>query len=167
MDFNPLIPKNFIEELTRNGRFTKIRFIRYNLPKDIADAYKKERYEETKKIEGTSEYTIQPSRNQNFPAMVRDWAIETISDGSKIGNMAEVIGQKYDSVKMEIDVGGRKRTINLNRLESLKTDIDITETVRTNEGGHPEFSSIDAAATELLDSILAELGVRSTNVKQN
>ena len=165
--FTPLVPKNYIEELKKNGRFTKIRFIKNELPDNITNAYKRDTYEEPEKVEGLSEFTIQPRKNGTLPQRILDWALEAITDKSRVSNMAEVIGHEYDKVKMEIVMGGRKRTINLDNLDSLRTDIDITKTIRTDEGGHPEFSSIDSAAGELLHSILSELGAKDTNVKQN
>ena len=160
VDFNPFIPGSFIEELTKNARWTKIRFIRNDLPRRIHDAYKQEAYRRVNQFSGFSEFVIQPARNQNLPTMVLDWAIGALRDKSKVRNMAEVIGHDYDNVKMEIELGGRKKTINLERLDNIKTDFDITETVLTDAGGHPKFDSIDSAANELLNSIMLELGIR-------
>lgn len=165
--FTPLIPKNYIEELKKNGRFTRIRFIKKELPENITDAYKRETYEKAEKVEGLSEFTIQPVRSGSLPRQVLDWAHEAISDRSQAGKMAEVIGYEYDNVKMEIVMGGRKRTINLDNPDSLRTDIDITKKIQTDEGGHPEFASIDSAAGELLHSILSELCAKDPNVKQD
>lgn len=158
VNFYPMLPRDFIDELTKQGRFTKIRFIRYNQPVDVAEAYRQERLDEAKSVEGTTEFTYQPQRRQNFSEMLKNLTIEAIKDRSKIGNMTEAIGYKCDNVKVEVELGGRKKTINLNRLESLKADIDITETIQTSNDGHPEFSSIDAIAIDLLESILADLG---------
>lgn len=79
----------------------------------------------------------------------------------KIGNITEAIGYNCDNVKVEVELGGRKKTIDLNHPESLKADIDITETIRINNDGHPEFSSIDASAIDLLQLILTDLGAEN------
>ena len=165
VQFAPMVPRNYVEELKRNGRFTKIRFIKKEDLDNITNAYKRDTYGEGEKVEGLSEFTIQPVRSGSFPRRVTDWALEAISDKSRVGNMAEVIGYEYDNVKMEIVMGGRKRTINLENLDALRADIDITKTIRMDEGGHPEFASIDLAAGELLHSILSELDAKDPDVK--
>lgn len=165
VNFYPMLPRDFIDELTKKGRFTKIRFIRYNQLVDVTDAYRQERLGKAKSVEGTTEFTYQPERNRNFSEMLRNLTIEAIKDSSKMGNMAEAIGYECDNVKVEVELGGRKKTINLNRLESLKADIDITETIQTNKDGHPEFFSIDAIAIDFLESILTDLGAE--NDEQN
>lgn len=162
VDFRPFVPRSFIEEMTRNARWTKIRFIRYNLPQSIQEDYRREALGKPNQIEGVSEFVIQPTKNQNLPAKVLDWAKRTLRDTSKgdtstAKGMTEIIGHDYDNVKMEIELGGRRKTVNLERIDALKTDYDITKTVQVDEGGHPRFNSIDSAAKDLLDSVLTEL----------
>lgn len=83
VNFYPMLPRDFIDELTKDGRFTKIRFIRYNQPVDVAEAYKQERYDEAKNVEGTTEFTYQPQRRRNFSEMLRNLIIEAIKDRKK------------------------------------------------------------------------------------
>ena len=93
-----------MSEYLLNGRLTKIRFIRYSLPSDLADAYDTGGHSE---IEGTAEIVIRPSRGQSLP--LKNRIRDALEGRREIREMVELTGYEYDNVKVEIDVRGSKK----------------------------------------------------------
>ncbi len=79
--------------------------------------------------------------------------------------MVELDDHDYDNIKVEIDVRGSKRTLDLSDEMKIRAYVDITSEVKVNDDGHPDFASIDAIAQELLISLLAEIGTGSQYVR--
>ena len=150
---NPLVPPQLIEEYLQNGRLTNIRFIRFRLPSDLADAYDTGGHEE---IGGTAELVVRPKRGQSIPLVnkIRD----VLAGRIKIKEMVELPNHEFDNVKVEIDVMGSKKTLDLSDVMKMRTNVDITSDVRIKDDGHPEFDSIDSIAQNLLNSLLAQMG---------
>ena len=72
--------------------------------------------------------------------------------------MIELRGYEYDNVKVELDVRGSKKTLDLSDLLKIRAYVDITSDIHVDDDGHPEFNSIDAVARDLMGSLLAQLG---------
>ena len=153
---NPLVPPHLVNEYLQNGRLTKIRLIRYGLPSDLADAYDAGGHVEN---EGTAEIVFLPRRGWGLPLMNR--IRDVLAGKREIREMVELTDHKYDNVKVEIDVGGSKKTLDLSNVMKMRAYVDITSAVSIKDDGHPEFSSIDTEAQALLNSLLSELGTGS------
>ena len=151
---NPLVPRQMVEEYLRNGRLTNIRFIRFGLPSDLADAYDTGGHEE---FEGTAELVIRPKRGQSIPLVNR--IRDVLAGRIKIVEMVELINHEYDNVKVEIDVMGSKKTLDLSDVMKMRAYVDITSDVRIKDDGHPDFDSIDTVAQRLLRSLLGQMGM--------
>lgn len=78
--------------------------------------------------------------------------------------MLEIRGFEYDTVKVEIEMDGNRRTIDLSNLMKLRAHYDITREVQIGTNGHPVFSSIDGVAKQLVDDLLNSMGTGSSNV---
>lgn len=153
VEFNPLVPQQLINEYLQNGRLTKIRFIRFGLPSDLSDAYDAGGHVEA---EGTAEMVFSPRRGQSIPLLSR---LREVFDGRReMQEMIELRGYEYDNVKVELDVRGSKKTLDLSDLLKIRAYVDITSDIRIEDDGHPEFNSIDAVARDLMGSLLAQLG---------
>ena len=68
----------------------------------------------------------------------------------EIKEFIELENFKYDTVKVELKLRNKTRTINLGEPDSLRSYIDITETINMGYDGHPIFESIDTEAKEIL-----------------
>ena len=158
--FNPLVPKQLLNQYLQDGRLTKIRFIRFGLPADLSDAYDAGGHIET---EGTAELVLTPGRGQSFPVVNR--LLEVINGRLGVNEMIELHGHEYDNVKVELDVGGSKKTLDLSDQLNIRAYVDITSDIRIDRNGHPEFSSIDAVARDLMGSLLVELGTGRRNAR--
>ena len=68
---------------------------------------------------------------------------------------------EYDSAKMEIELQGRKRTLNLRRAGGMLPymTIDVSEDIVIQEdSGHPEIESIRKVTVGIVADMVAQLG---------
>ena len=153
---SPLVPPQLVNEYLQNGRLTKIRLIRYSLPSDLADAYDTGGHVEN---EGTAELVFRPSRGKGLPLINR--IRDVLAGRREIREMVELANLDYDNVKVEIEVMGSKKTLDLSNVMKMRANVDITSDVRIGDDGHPEFASIDTIAQGLMNSLLAQIGTGS------
>ena len=110
VQFNRLVPEELIDGFLDGGIVRKIRFIKYDLPDDIADAMVYD-HEENK---GSMELIFKAKRGKQFEISqsIRDF----FQNRGEIQTFMEIpdIDFEYDNVKIELKLdGGATRTLNL------------------------------------------------------
>ncbi len=156
VSFNPLVPPQLINEYLQGGRLTKVRFIRYALPPDLADTYDNLGHIET---EGTAELVWSSKRGMDLPLLSRVY--DVFAGKRAVTEMVELPGYDYENVKVELQVKGRRKTLDLSNVMKMRAYVDVTDEVQLGVDGHPEFDSIDHAARDLMADLLAQLGTGS------
>ena len=152
VEINPLIPSQLIDQYLQNGRLTKVRFIRFHIPSDVTDAYDTGGHVEEL---GRVELSVWAGRNRGLPVV--DRVREVLNGRRNINEMIELSSFDYDNVKVEIDLGGSRRTLDLSNVMKLRAHYDISSEVKVGADGHPEFGSVDGIARKLLSSLEASL----------
>ena len=74
--------------------------------------------------------------------------------------MIELQDFDYDNVKVEIELAGSRKTLDLSNIMKLRAYYDITSELVVGPDGHPVFSSIDGIAQDLMGSLLSTIGPR-------
>lgn len=151
-DIYPLTPQSVIDEVINNGRFTKIRFIRHGVPTDIADIYSADGDLEE---EGYFEQSIQVKRKGSLRIGER---LTQFLNGQRPITAIYELPYDYETVKVEVELNGRYRTIDLAHLERFRANYDISDEVEMGANGHPTFESIDSSALRLLDDLTMTIG---------
>lgn len=146
VELKPLVPRQLLNEYIDNGTIKKFRFIRHTLPRDIADRLEDDGVRDE---DGYAEYTIGVKRNVNGIPM-RERLQDFFNSDRGIREFIELENFEYDTVKVELKLRSKTRTINLGEPDSLRSYIDITETIEMGYNGHPIFESIDNEAKEIL-----------------
>ena len=159
VDVNPLLPDQLINEFLQYGRITKIRFVRFTIPSDLTDAFEGGGHVEDL---GQAELVISAGRNRRLPLVGR--VRDVIGGNRNVKNMIELTNFDYDNVKVELDVGGSRRTVDLSNTFKLRAHYDITSELEIGPNGHPKFASIDSIATELLQDLRKTLGTGGRDV---
>ena len=154
LDIRPLVPQQLIDQFLRNGRIVRIRLIRFGIPSDIANRYDVGHEEE----EGKAEFRITAKRGRHLPFVDRIGAV--LGRRLEVNRFLEVSGFEYDSVKVEIELGGRRRTIDLLHPEHFRASTDVSDEVELDDGRHPDFASIDDIARSLASDIRRSMGGR-------
>jgi len=149
----PLTSQHLIDEIVRNCRVTKVRLIQFNIRKDIADAYDRGVREEE---QGHLELAVIAKRDGSIPILGR--LREVVEGRRDMNRLIEIRDFPYNAAKVEVDFGGRRRTVDLSRFRELRAYYDITNSVRTGANGHPIFESVDGVANEILSNLMKDLG---------
>ena len=159
VEVNPLVPQVLVDQYLQNGRLRKVRFIRFEIPPDVADAFEGGGHlEET----GYMELVVRAGRNRRLPVV--DHIRNALNSGKNVNEMIELQHYDYDTIKVELDVGGSRKTIDLSDTMKLRAYYDISSEVEIGSDGHPVFASIDSIALDLMDRLLDALGTNGTNV---
>ena len=151
------MPKDYFDYLRKNGRVTKLRYIKDPTPPLLTNAYNND----TPHTRLTDDTTRELSYRLKMKSAGFNYITELMQDFIRgeqgLKNIAEEENFDYDKIKIEVMIGGHQRTITLDEREKLQTAIDITNKITTNDGGHPEFKSIDLQATKLLDDLRKDI----------
>ncbi len=155
-----LMPQEYLKIIMEYGEFNKIRLIKYGIPTDISDKFGdnsgvKDRdngYMETVLVRGRGgiSRTI-----RKFSELI----LEGFRDNSSIIKIQEVTDIPCDSVKIEVKLGNRTKTLSMKNLSNLNITEDITDDVTTGEGGHPLSTSIYPILKDRLHEYFELLGI--------
>lgn len=162
IEINDLIPEKLLEQLLERGNITKLKYISFEQPVDIADAVD----------------TVDHKENQNLKAElilsekkgIISGVIDSIKDrlpykkGQKddpLKKLIEITSFEYDTVKMEVSINGKYRNIDLCDLGNMRPTLNITDDVVFLNNGHPEFDSINQIAIDLFKELANGLGIES------
>lgn len=154
LTFSPILPKTMLGRYVNRGEITKIRLVRFRLPKDFYDRYDLMPRQE----ELSAELVISGSGLRRLRGRLRDF----IREQSDVASFIELKGYRYEDVKVEIKIGdGKHRVISIAKPLSGTALWDITQDndLRWGDDGHPTYESIHTIATEYVKDVLGELGI--------
>ena len=188
VEINPFVPKDLIEYYL-SQRVVEVQLIKFGFPAELMekpmDAIPQEEpeiitkgradenncLEEEEKPIGKSIMLFKPPRGLNFPSA---W-IEKLkgnarkltydSDG-EIRNLVEIKNFEYDNVKIKVQVGKNKRTINLAKKDKLRYNEELDKQLTIDEKtGHPTFESIDSVGRSFATGCAEEVWGGQLNVQ--
>jgi hypothetical protein len=145
------IVKNYLD----NGRVTEIRLIQYESPDDITALYAN-RQEALGEV--YVEYIVHAKSRKHIRIADR---IRAVLEGRRgANNLVEIEGIEPQKTKLNIEINGRRRTIDIGQTGKLSLDFDISQEVEIDaQSGLPTFNSIDGIARELLGDLQGPLEV--------
>lgn len=147
LEINPLVSDSHIQELM-GGAIKKIRYIKYSVPDDVA-----EDIDELDNLEDDAEMEMVIKAKRDKFLSIPGWMRELFEGRTATSDIVEIHGIEYDNVKVEIDLGKKKRTLNLGDIRKLRMNIDVTENVQMAADGHPTFDSIREQAEDILPDL--------------
>jgi hypothetical protein len=148
-----LTPTDLIENVLKEGRFTKIRFIKEGIPNNFEDVISNSRGNFI--LKGQFEQSITVPRG-GFLGNVADRILDVIHDRRTVKNMYE-IPDDYDNVKAEVEINGQYRTLDISNIERYRPNFNVTDKVELGTNGYPTFETINKAGFDLLDLIIKSL----------
>lgn len=150
VEINSFAPDNLIQAMIANSIPKKARFIKYaSKKKDIADKYKNPDKKETTQ----REYVVYFPKYGKIHRPLKD-IIET---PSSLNNLVEIDNFEYDTVKLEVKINNKPRTISLDNEQKMRPIFDITNEINTNASQHPIFESIDIFSKGFLEEFKKHL----------
>jgi hypothetical protein len=156
LEINRLIPSQLIDQMLTNCRVTKLRFVRYGIPTDITDLVNLGHNED----EGIVELQVKAKRGRAFPMV--DRIRQVIQGDRNVNRFLELQHFEYNSVKIELEIAGKYRTIDLLHLDNFRAQYNITGDIVVH-GGNPVFESINEVARNLCREIL--LAIYGTEIE--
>ncbi len=152
---SPLSTTGILDQYMAGASLNEIRFVRFSIPDDIAAAYGRGHEE----LKGSAEFVVRFHGLEDFPLAKR---FRDFISGRGSRELQELVELKdvrldYDTIKLGLTLNGRRRTINVTEVESMRGEFDITDTVELGRDGNPRFESIDEVAHGLLTDLEAEL----------
>lgn len=161
LTLHPILPEKVAKKYFQDGIITKMRLVKHTIPKDISDMYKSE-YENG--VFGTFEYVMTPKKNKGLP--FKKNINKFLNNSLGLHHIVEIAGIDYDDIKVELDIGGKKRTISLNNIAKLTGDIDISNEVEFEINGHPKYSSIMNISREILGEYMKIIDYKNYRVEK-
>ncbi|MEG3439075.1 hypothetical protein V0288_18260 [Pannus brasiliensis CCIBt3594] len=134
------IMRNVIEQIFERGIVKTMRFIRYNVSTDIFDNTLDNGHQEIY----LEKEIILKGKNLPISEKLRCLIHEIPYMGRppEVRELFALEEEEYDDLKIEVEIGGRQKTIDLNNLFRINSSIDITDEVIIEQGGHPSFESL-------------------------
>jgi hypothetical protein len=157
--FDPLVQAKELEKY-RKGKIENIRFVRFDIPKDISEAFASGH----KEVKGRVELVVHAQRGKSLP--LNDKLSKFLRGGTKVGELIALdeMNFKYQNIKMQSRVGRSRRTIDLARAKHLRSYHDISDTVQFDpKSGNPQFDSIHGLATTLVEQLKSQMYKKNDN----
>jgi hypothetical protein len=154
IEFNHLAPAELLNQYMRgDGRVTMVKFVSFSLPRDFSEFVGSEDHQEDVREAGIY-IAAKRYKDLKLWGKMRD-----IFEGKReLRGMIELGSFQYDTIKIDVDINGHQRTIDVGRPNMFRANYDITERVKRGTDGHPIYTDILSIATEWLDELRA--GIR-------
>lgn len=165
VEIKPVIPASVAKDILKRGRVKKVRYTRFKIPTDLAEAIKNHVVLD----DFEAELVISARRNRGLGIKQdlvkhlsddKDFLVSFYEDNTnnQVGD-SELTDVKASDVRLEVEIDGSDRVINLAELGHINPYYNITNRVQVAPDGHPVFESIDGIAKDMMKSFLEMLGV--------
>ena len=166
VEINPLVPEQVIEKWIRPTNVRRLRLVSFELPKTIDEAFQ---LGDSKEV--YAELVIRPKKGHKFP--LPGWLkrrggegfIELKDAQKEIKKLRHDLDGIFplDTLKFEVSVAGKTRTVDVTDPGNLVAYHDVTAAVQPlDKNGHPAWDKIREEARNLakdLDDTVRRLGV--------
>jgi hypothetical protein len=150
VEISPLIPRDMVKAYLRN-RILKVKLIKHSFPKEVSDV---DLSGLPKEEQGEAEFILKAGRNKGFPTSLLDKLRGNIDsflggNNTSVGSLLEIQGFQADNVKIEVQVGDKRRTIDFSNIDKLRFTEDVTNRVKIDtNSGSPDFEDLKKIALE-------------------
>ena len=151
IDFQPLIPRDLLRHYLDEGSIKAIEFTRFSLPPDIADVVGAGGFSEEL---GSVKVSLTTKRNRVFPEP--PW-LRRLARGETFQDILELRESNYEELRIQVKLGSTVRTLEFTDLSKIRGYFNISDEVRMEDGGHPDYDNIHEHALSLLDDMRDEV----------
>lgn len=157
LNVSRVVPKMVVESLLKDGTLKTIRLVKKNLPTDIADVFSQTDRDQIQEIE----MVFRSKRKSCFQDV--NWILNAFESNAPASQIITIPSFPHDNVKLEVQLDGRKRTINIGKPGNISSNIELD--LQPDTDGHPKISEWLEAADDLAANIVASWGVSGANWK--
>lgn len=141
------------DKLIEKGKFKTLNFKKHSLPKQFENSFSQEAQGNTYEV--NLSVTAKYGEFDNFKSTIKSFndSETTLMEFYPIDNF------EYDTLTVDVYLGGKKRVLNMSKPEDFGTFYDVTEKVRLDGlTKHPIFDDLKTQAYEIaFDDILPNL----------
>jgi hypothetical protein len=144
------VPAAILAEILGKGQVKVFRFVKYQASSDICDAMSQlDQDASTTEVE----YVVKARRNSYFGLLdpLKNEFAKAVPDFKSI---VEIPNFDYDTIRVDVDIAGRRRSVDLGKLSKISANVDITDDVDIDVSGHPKKLSFKKLAEDLSKTIL-------------
>ena len=145
LELSPLIPEALLEDYFGSGRIAKLRLIRFTLPADIADSLQHAHHEDECEVE----LSIKAKRGNSLA--IRERLLDVFRGTRPATRILELESFDYVTSKVELEIDGKSKTIDMADFAKMRPTFDITNTVEYGDDGHPTYESIANEGNEIME----------------
>jgi hypothetical protein len=144
------VPSAVLKEILTKGQVKVFRFVKYQASTDICDAVAKI---DVDGVTSEVEYVVKAKRN-GFFGLLDPLKKEINNPHPNFKSIVEIPNFDYDTIKVDVDIAGTRRSVDLGKLFKISANVDITDEVELGSNGHPTKDSVVTICSELAVSIL-------------
>ncbi|WP_416050071.1 hypothetical protein [Cupriavidus basilensis] len=152
-----LVPETLASTLLDGALVKGMRFVSYKLPAGIEDALGSDGM--TAHVREV-EFVIRAAKGRYLPKL--DGFKDVILGNKNIGQIATLPNIPYDTIKLDLEVNGRRRTMDIGKPFKLSPNLDVTDEVTEGDDGHPVWEDISTVARDFSADLLSAQGVTVT-----
>lgn len=144
------VPATVLANILGKGQVKVFRFVKYQASSDICDAMSKiDQDASTTEVE----YVVKAKRNGYFGLLdpLKKEFSKAVPDFKSI---VEIPNFDYDTIKVDIDISGKRKSVDLGKLFKISANVDITDDVILDINGHPKKDSFKQIASDLAKNII-------------
>ena len=150
LEIERVVPKRLMNQYLTSGRVSRLRFVHLKVPKEIEESYMLEDIAN----DATIELQVKAKRGS---AYLLTSNIRSLLRRYKEGDdFVQIEGYEYDTLKVDVEVGGKSRTIDLAAPNKFRAGYNVTGKV-VMKNGHPTYLSIDKVGREIVREIMHSL----------
>ncbi len=143
----PYVPKELVDQVNKSP-VAQVRFAKYKAPSDLAS----EVLGRKTPVEGTMELIIKFREDSVTPQTIRNF-LNKHQGGESVLEL-EGLEFPYDHVKIQVNINGKRRTMDVADPTKLRPSFDVTEQLAPmGANGHPRFAAISQIAKEIMSDI--------------
>lgn len=144
------VPAVVLEQLLAKAHVKAFRFVKHQASTDICDAlHALDQDGATSEIE----YVVKAKR-RGFFGTLDPLKKEFKKPVPNFKSIVEIPNFDYDTIKVDIDMAGKRRSIDLGNIMRISGTIDITDEVETDDSGHPTKDSFVKVAKQLARTLM-------------
>lgn len=149
LHMNPQLDKNGFKRIMNDGRPTQIKFVKYEMPDDAADAV--QNFGKDDEL-GYFEVSVHARRNRTL-SRLKDLVSQSIDRQFENVKAFEIMNEQYDQIKVQVELEGRKRWVNVTNPKNIRTEFPLEETEITFTRGHPDYVGVKEYAEQIVSSL--------------
>lgn len=150
LKIDKIVPSKLINRYLNDGEVKNIRLISHEKPSDVAEELSQIADD---KNASTVELVIRARRGKSFGQDILGW----FKKNKPLTGLLTLPNMHYDTVKADVEIGGKRKTLNLSNMQKIGALIDITDEIMLDAKGHPTVTSLINVSGDLIEDIKKEL----------